>query len=110
MASREVMSKFKLWQPGTQSMALMPFVNRTAYEARSPSARQAVEGNGKSRLTAPGFVPGEHGFDAELRENAGHAQCHGRNPAINGLDGTDQGLGAMWGTAFLLSKAGLHGE
>jgi hypothetical protein len=110
MASREVMGKLKLWQPGTQSMALMPFINRTAHEARSPSARQAVEGNGKSRLTAPGFVPGEHGFDAELRKNACHAQGHGRNPAINGLDGTDQGFGAIRGTAFLFAKTGLHGE
>jgi hypothetical protein len=104
------MGKFKLWQPGTESMALMPFINRTAHEARSPSTRQAVEGNGKSRLTAPGFVPGEHGFDAEIRKNAGHAQGHGWNPAIDGLDGSDQGLGAIRGTAFLLSKAGLHGE
>jgi hypothetical protein len=110
MAPREVMGKFKLWQPGTQSMALMPFVNRTANQTRPPSARQAVERNRKSRLTAPGFVPGEHRFDAELHENAGHAQGHGRNPAINGLNGSDQGLGAIMGTAFLLSRAGLHGE
>jgi hypothetical protein len=110
MASREVVGKFKLWQPGTQSIALMPFVNRTAHQARSPSARQAVKGNGKSRLSAPWFVPGKHGFDAELRENAGHAQGHGRNPAINWLDGTDQGLGVIRDTALLISRDGLHGE